>query len=166
MWDNKNSLFTTQNGVTRLFDMLQLNDQHSTKVNKIFSVTNDNNKVYIVTNVGVYSIKYDNKNIWDEPIYLGLWNMPSGGYTGAAVTNNSLFVTLNGNQGVYKYYDNNGFRPSSYGIPGYKGDIVISEIIAERNCLRVKSKNTYYYSKDDGNTWLPWTQMPTYFSCG
>ncbi|MCR9911252.1 hypothetical protein NB593_00040 [Vibrio antiquarius] len=58
---------------------------------------------------------------------------------------NSLFVTLNGNRGVYKYNANSGgFEPSNSGLPTYMGETTINVIVAEKNCLRVKIFGDFY----------------------
>ncbi len=167
IWDGGNFIFTSHNDTPTMLDLFQLKGQHGTTIDKIFYVVNDEKYVYIVTNVGVYRISYDQNNDWGEPEYIGLWNMPSGGYTGAAVSKNALFVTLNGNKGVYKYDANaGGFKSSNSGLPAYMGDTTINEILAEKNCLRVEVFNEgYYYSRDSGDSWHTWDDMPQYFGC-
>lgn len=166
IWDGENFIFTSNNSAPTMLDLFQLEEQFGTNIDKIFYVVNDEKYVYIVTNVGVYRISYDLNNYWGEPEYIGLWNMPSGGYTGAAVSKNSLFVTLNGNRGVYKYDANaGGFEPSNSGLPAYMGDTTVNEIVAEKNCLRVKVFGSFYYSKDNGDSWHAWNDMPKYFGC-
>ncbi|MCS0002809.1 glycoside hydrolase family 18 protein [Vibrio alginolyticus] len=166
IWDGDNFIFTSNNSAPAMIDLFQLKEQFGTTIDKIFYVVNDEKYVYIVTNVGVYRISYNLNNDWDEPEYIGLWNMPSGGYTGAAVSKNSLFVTLNGNRGVYKYNANSGgFEPSNSGLPTYMGETTINEIVAQKNCLRVKIFGDFYYSKNNGDSWHAWSDMPKYFDC-
>ncbi|WP_045498794.1 glycoside hydrolase family 18 protein [Vibrio hyugaensis] len=165
VWDKSNFLFSEKNGIGFMFDLFSLDGQYDTTVNKIFKVVSDEENIYVVTNVGVYEISYDYLNDWQDPKYIGLWNMPSGGYTDATTSSDSLFVTLNGNKGVYRYDVNTGFVEQKNGLPDYNGDTTVKELLAIKNCLRVQVLNNYFYSKDNGRNWYSWNNMPAYFGC-